>query len=270
MVNNVLFEDRGAILLWTVQKLPALRDLCVSYESEVANLDAPVSDSNGLPRCEELAELHSHSLTELKLWMLGGPADGNTLRLSGLPELRSCIIMTDHKMPLSMRIDATSFQGAPQLRDLYIDGDERLQLQNGNLEQLSALTSLALVQCGLRSVPASIACLSALRELNLNDNPRMQIDGAAVASILQCSSLRAIGLHKPDINTWEDSLGPAWQQVERHMAQEGFVPAQYSLNSLQNLVDLPYAFRKRHDRDLHFRLDGGGICGGMHQHRYAA
>ncbi len=270
VVNNVLFEDRGATLLWTVQRLPALRHLCIDYESEVAHLDAPVSDSNGLPRCKELVELRSRSLTKLKMWMLDGPLQGNTLRLSGLPELRSCTIITDHTMPLSMCIDAASFQGVSQLQNLHIDGDERLALQLGCLEQLSALTSLALVQCGLRGVPASIASLSALRELDLGHNARMQLDGTAVASILQCSSLRAIGLHKPNVNKWEDSLGPVWQQVEQHMAQEGFVPAQYSVRSLESLLYLPYAFRKRHNRDLHVCLDGGGICGGMHQHGYTA
>ena len=76
-IDNMLFQDRGVTLLRTVQMLPALTDLCIDYQGEVSKLRAPVSDSNGLPRCKELAELRSRSLTDLKVWMFGGPSQGN-------------------------------------------------------------------------------------------------------------------------------------------------------------------------------------------------
>ena len=259
-VDSVLFEDRGAALLWTVQKLPALTDLCISYEGQVSDLQAPVSDSSGLPRCQELAELSSSSLTELTLWMLGGPIEGNVLRLSGLPELRSCALITEPTMPANMRIDADSFRGLLQLQTLYLDGDEGLQLLHGSLEQLSSLTALTLMRCGLRSVPGGISTLSALRELDLGHNPHMQLDGAAVATVVQCSSLRVIGLSRPSVARWQDSLGPAWQRVEQHMAREGIVPAQFDETELAILLHMPNAFRKRHGRELHVCLQTGGLC----------
>jgi len=266
IVDNVLFQDRGATLLRTVQMLPALTDLCMDYQGEVSKLRAPVSDSNELPRCKELAELRSRSLTVLKVCMLGGPVEGNTLRLSGLPELRSCTLITQPAMRANMRVDAKSFRGLSQLRSLDLVGDEGLQLKEGSFEQLSGLTSLALMQCGLRSVPASIASLSMLCELDLGHNPRMRINRAAVATIVRCSSLRVIGLSRPNIAHWEDSLGPAWQRVEQHMAREGITPAQLDESELTHLLHLPFAFRARHGWDLHVCLKSGGLCGNMSCH----
>ena len=261
-VHNVLFEDRGATLLWIVQKLPSLQDLSITYEEEASELRAPVSDSNGLPWCKDLAKLRSSSLTDLKVCMLGGPIEGNTLRLSGVPALRSCtLIDQEPSMPHNMRIDAESFRGLSQLQTLYIDGDEGLQLQAGSLGQLSTLTSLSLVQCGLRTVPADVASLSAtLRELDLGYNLRMQIDSAAVALVAQCSSLRVIGLSRPDITKWEDDLGPAWQHLEQHMERDGVIPAQFDVSELTQLLHMPHAFRRRHGRDLHVCLQRGGLC----------
>ena len=266
IVDNVLFQDRGATLLRTVQMLPVLTDLSIDFQGEVSKLRAPVSDSNGLSRCQELAQLRSRSLTDLKVWMLGGPPDGNTLRLSGLPALRSCILITEPTMRAHMRIDAKSFRGLSQLHCLCLHGDEGVQLQDANLKQLSGVTSLALRQCGLRSVPASIASLSMLCELDLGHNPRMPIDRAAVATIVQCSSLRAIGLSRPSIAKWEDSLGPAWQRVEQDMAREGITPAQFDESELTHLLHLPFAFRARHGWDLHVCLHSGGLCGNMSCH----
>ena len=165
-------------------------------------------------------------------------------------------------MRANMRIDAKSFLGLSQLQTLYLDGDEGLQLQEGSLEQLSGLTSLAMVQCGLRSMPPGIASLGVLRELDLGYNPRMPIDRAAVASVVQCRSLRVLGLSRPDIAKWEGSLGPAWQRVAQHMAREGITPAQFDESDLTHLLHLPCAFRARHGWDLHVCLQSGGLCGG--------
>ena len=264
---HALFSDRGATLLWTVQKLPALTELRIVKEGQTADLDAPVSDSHGLPGCNELAQLRSCSLTQLTLWLLGGPPEGETLRLSGLPELRSCLLVGDRQLPPNIRIDAASFQGTPQLQDLHVNGDAGFQLQPGSLGQLSVLTSLTLMECGLRSVPTDIASLGAtLCQLDLSHNSRMQFDADAVSSILQCSSLVHISLYKSDIVAWERMLGNTWQQVEQHMAEEGFVPALFSMNSLKNLMYLPDAFRVRHGRALHCCFDRIIGCLGWRWH----
>ena len=95
----MLFEDRGETLLAAVGRLPALKALHITYHGVVQTLLAPVSDRNGLPRCEELASLHSRSLTRLSVGMLGDPEKADTLRLVGLPELRSCRLMTQPGVP---------------------------------------------------------------------------------------------------------------------------------------------------------------------------
>ena len=221
-MQNVLFNDRGATLLWTVHKLPALTDLTIYRDGHISELRGPVSDSNGLPRCEELATLRSGSLTELDIGMLDGPLEGNTLRLNGLPRLKSCTLHGEPGMPLNVRIDGASFQGAPQLQSLRIENDEGLQLEQGSLTQLRVLTKLTLMRCGLRSVPADVACLgSTLRELDRSHNHRMQIDASAVTSVLQCSYLEDIYLYKPDIAEWGGRLGPAWLPIQQHIAVEG-------------------------------------------------
>ena len=252
----MLFEDRGATLLCTAGRLPALRRLCITYDGEVPYLRAPVSETHGLPECKELAELRSHSLTELTIWMLGGPPDGNILRLSGLPKLRYCELIGDPAMPLNLRIDGASFQGTKHLESLRVQDDEGLQLQRGSVQHLSALKSLGLQRCGLRSVPADVASLGGtLLELDLSSNHDMQIDASAVDNILQCSRLETIYLYKPDISEWEDGLGPAWQPVQQQVAQKGYTPWQLSMDSVVELMRLKDTFHIRHGRYLHVSLD---------------
>ena len=236
------------MLLSPGQRLPALVDLVVSHEGDL--YDA----TDGMPRCKELAELHSRSLTRLSLGMLDGPAEGNTLRLSGLPNLRYCALHVSREgdMPVHLRIDAASLRETPQLQNLYVRGDEALHLQDGSLGRLTALTSLTLDACGLRSVPVDVASLSAtLCELRLANNDRMQIDDAAVASIVQCSWLEVLDLRKPNILIrWRGKLGDVWEFIQSHMEQEGYTPSQWSEQSVEHLVQLPSAFRERHGRDL--------------------
>ena len=160
----------------------------------------PLRGSHGLPHCKQLARLHSQSLIELRVRMLDGPAFGNALQLGSLPELRACIPVGEGKWPLNLRINPTSLEGAPQLQSLHLYDDEGLQMQQRSLVQLTVLTDLALVECGLRSVPSDVASLSAtLHVLDLGGSGRLQVDGAAVASILACSELRTLGLYNLDI-----------------------------------------------------------------------
>ena len=190
-------EDRSVMLISTVPQLP-LRDLTIRYiDSQMG--DGSPTDGHGLPRCRELADLHSRSLTRLRVDVLSDLEGDNTLRLVGLPELRCCQLRNGVglglRSPLSLCIDAMSFRGAPHLESLRIRNDEGLQLQNGSLEALTRLTCLTLERCGLRSVPAGVAALGAtLRVLDLDSNARLQLDEAGVAAILQCSRLTTLGL----------------------------------------------------------------------------
>ena len=222
-VRTVLFKDRGATLLQTIQHMPALADLDISYRGFGGRQVQGLSETHGLPRCEELAQLHSLTLTSLSVCMLDGPTEGTTLRLSGLPELRACTLTASSRMPLNMRTDGASFQDM-QLQDMYIN-DRALQLERGSLAQLAALTSLSLGFCGLHRVPSDVAsCSATLRELYLSDNDRLQIDSEAVASILQCSQLNLLELYKGDVSEWEGSLA-CWPQVNEYLDNQQFTPS---------------------------------------------
>jgi len=250
-----LFDDRGATLLWTIQRLPALLELDVSFRGYPDSVIAPISDEHGMPHCRQLAALHSRSLTRLDVKMIGGPddIDGNTLRLVGLPELQSCTLKNSDGLPAHICIDAASFHGVPKLQALHIRFDEALQLQDGCLQQLTALTALSLKGCGLRTVPDSIAALSAtLCVLDLSENDDLQIDAAGAERLLACSQLQALGLYKEDMSIWIDSIlmTDARRDFRQLIDQRGYVPAQFSAESVAHLVRLPSAFQMRHGRNL--------------------
>ena len=248
----MLFEDRGATLLDTIQRLPALTDFGITWQGSREELvDEDVSDTNGLPRCVELERLHSRSLTRLALTMVGDLGEGNNLRLLGLPELRSFQLSSTPEEPLDLRVTTKSFREAPQLQALRLYFCEGLRLQRGCLAALAGLTQLTLVGCGLRSVPAGVASLSAtLRVLDLSRNDKLQIDDDAAATILGCGQLTIFAFYKPDLREWEDKLGNAWRRVKQHMESEGYTPAQLSVKSLTQLLHLTSAFRTQHGREL--------------------
>ena len=200
-VRSRLYEDRGEMLLGTIQHLPALAELAIYYDGDVFNLVDAVDDRHALPRCEELARLLSRSLTRLSVCMIDGPVEGIVLRLGRPPELLSCALQGDAQGPeLSMRIDASTFQGAPKLRDFHLVFGEDMDLQPRGHEQLTALTELSLSACGLQCVPAGVASLSAtLRVLDLSDNDRLQLDDAAVSTFIQCSLLTKLSLAKTEL-----------------------------------------------------------------------
>ncbi len=243
------FKDRGVMLLRTIEQLPVLVDLDIGFEGSANG--RPVDPRGRFLRCQELAELHSRTLTSLVVTMLDGSMEGNTpLQLNGLPELRSCDLLGDDEgeTAMNIRIDAESFNGAPQLQSLCVSSDWTLQLQDGSLAQLTALTSLRLNWCGLRSVPADIAWLSkTLCELNLIMNYNLQLDKAAVARIVQCSRLQKLSLHQPDFSLWQDTVGNSWQSLMQQMHQ---IPSLWSSESVSQLVLLPSAFHMRHGRYL--------------------
>ncbi len=247
-----MFEDRAVTLLSVVERLPALKDFGIGFQGSAKQLRDPISDNNGLPRCSELAEMHSRSVTRLAMVMLGGPAEGNTLRLVGLPELRFCQITNEPGLPMNLRVDAESFTGAPKLQTLKLWFDDGFDLQHGSLRQLTALTSLTLADCGLRSVPADVAALGAtLCILDLGRNDQLQLDTADADIILACSRLRVLGLYKPDISDWKSKVDEeVWESIEEHMQHEGYTPAQFSVQSLTQLLHVSNAFWAQHGRPL--------------------
>jgi len=261
VVSKTLFDDFGMTLLEMAGRMPALTDLVIDHDGAVQEKltvateedpDADLSDI-GLPHCGQLKDLHSDSLTRLSMSMLGGWPEGNTLRLVGLPALRTCQLIGQPDVPMKVCIDAASFEGAPQLQSLRLYFDAALQLQRGSFQQLNALTSLTVVGCGLRSVPAEVASLSAtLCVLDLSCNDQLQIDAAAVATVLCCTRLQTLGLYKPEVSRWHHRLPSAWQRIEQHIQREGYAPAQYSPESLMHrgLLHLADAFRAQHGRGL--------------------
>ncbi len=144
--------------------------------------------------------------------MTGGAPEGDsTLRLVGLPELRSCELSGQPNGAMNISIDAACIAGAPRLQSLRLHFDKTLRLRPGSLQQLTALTSLSLLECGLRSVPAEVASLSAtLRVLDLSHNARLQFDVASVVTILRCGRLEKLGVYKPDIGVWNDMPPAVW------------------------------------------------------------
>ncbi len=224
------FQDHGATLLRTVCQLPALTDLNVHSPEDGHRRITPLRDDRGLPRCRELAELQSPSLTRLRVCM-ESYNDDSTLQLAGLPELRSCYITGIRPGALDINIDDTSFQAVPQLQALTLRNADEVQLQPGSLAQLTALTALRLIDCGLDGLPADVASLSGtLSVLDVSDNIDLELDGAAVASILACSRLRTFGCYKQSTEDYES-------------------------DTLMHLVRLPMAFFKRHGRELDVFVD---------------
>ena len=243
--------DHSAALIWTVAGLPALLDLTIRFYDISMSAEDADNAGLGLPRCRELADLHSRSLTRLRVDSLGGPEDVNTLRLVGLPELRSCQLRGDWRSPRTLRTDIASFRGAPQLQRLSLYRLPDCEVQHDSLGQLTGLTSLTVDGCGLRCVPAAVvASLSAsLRVLHMSSNDRLQVDGAAVAAVLQCSRLTTLGLYKPGVVKWR--VRPdVWEPIARHQEEEGYTKAHYSVESLRHMMQLPLAFYNKYARDL--------------------
>ena len=248
---HTLLEDRGAALFKMVQQLPELTTLNVHYDEGDSADEIEIADNNGLPRCEELASLHSRSLQWLRVVMLDGPAEGNTLRLRGLPELRTCVLLGHaRRSDLHVRIDAASCEGTPKLQELRVEYDDHLQLSDGCFEHLTALTNLTLADCRLQRVPAGVTSLSdTLCVLDLNRNDPLQIDADVITKIVKCSRLTTLSLIKEEVLAWTDSI-----DVERDPEQEGYAPAPWNLRSVSCLMQLPSAFRQQHGRDLDIQL----------------
>ncbi len=204
---HTLLKDRGAALFKMVRDLPELTRLDVNYEGDSAD-EIDIGNNNGLPRCKELAGLHSRSLQWLRVAMLDGPAEGNTLRLVGLPELRTCILLGHaRRSELHVRIDAASFEGAPKLQELHVEYDDHLQLSDGCFEHLTALTKLTLADCRLNCVSADVTSVSGtLCVLDLSRNDPLQLDVETVTDIVQRSRLTSLILCKEEVLAWTDSI----------------------------------------------------------------
>ncbi len=175
------------------------------------------------------------------------------LRLLALPELRSCELHGSRDADACVQIDAASFQGAPQLQNLCLDFFWRLEMQDGSLAQLDALTSLTVIGCALKKMPTDVASLShTLCVLDLSNNEDLQIDSVASEWIIQCSRLTNLGLCKPDMigSSWGELVDDGWESIEQHMDYVGYTPSLWTSESVKQLVLLPSAFHMRHGRYL--------------------
>ena len=224
-VDGCGLADRGAAVMRTVPWLTALKHLQLVYA------DIPgeaVADENiKLPRCQELAELRSHSLQRMSLAIASGT--GDVLRLAGVRNLQECRLLADNPGSAEFQVDPSSFKGCEKLAELTLQGLQGLALQTGCFSMLSAITSLALQDCGLQTVPSEVAQLTSLRCFDLSQNDRMQCDAAGLSVLRQLQNLRALDVAKTE-------------------------PGYYTAASTQALFDLVEAFQK-HGKPLHINFD---------------
>ena len=96
--------------------------------------------------------------------------------------------------------------------------------------------------------------------LDLSCNSSLQIDDTAVATIVQCSRLEALAVCKAGFNTGNPS-DDAWERVEDEMVYQGYTMSQFSTGSWVALMQLPFAFKKRHGRELEICIDDGAFTG---------
>jgi len=97
-----------------------------------------------------------------------------------------------------------------------------------------------------------VASLGAtLKILDLGDNDLMQLDVAAVSEVLACAQLRTLGMSNGTIYNWRDEFEHrVWRASSDRMAQQGFIPAQLSLQTVQYTLELTSGFRCQHGREL--------------------
>ena len=122
-------------------------------------------------------------------------------------------------------------------------------MQHECLQQLTALTQLTVMGCGLLSVPADVAFSCAtLCELDLSRNEQLQIDDNAVDATLSCRQLKVLGLHMPDPVGWLEAL---WQL---NKPPEADIPTKWSTQNSTRLQHISDAFSMRHGRPLKIAL----------------
>lgn len=180
------WDDRGAALMKTLHRLPALKTLRICDISE---------DVDHLLTVAELALLSSPVLSSLDLEM--GTITEGTLSFVSLPALVSCVLKW-WKTPGEVHIADSSFSGAPNLTQLEIWGAENLMFTQHSLGCLSRLSDLKIVQCGLKLVtPALSAVQHTLKRLDLSDNRHMQIEACGFDILLDLPALVQLTFRDP-------------------------------------------------------------------------
>ena len=181
--------DRGLACLRTASRLPALAHLDFIYVQ--GEHIAP--DVIGLPRCQELCELRSRSLTHVEVHMGCGVED--KLSLAGSSNLKDVRLFA----PSSGRkfwMTPACFQGCTRMEELSLQYQRSLRLTPGCFNALSALTSLALADCGLLAVPAELAPLMSLRSLDLSRNQDLDVDETGSSVLRALKSMRTLDVAK--------------------------------------------------------------------------
>ena len=185
-------DDRGAALIRIASRLTALEQLDVVHE-EGPHADIEPQEIK-MPRCLELAELRSMSLKHLSVGIASGTED--VLRLSGVPNLEICHLLADPRFSAEFRVDATTFAGCSQLKELSLHHLDDLSLQMGCFSALPALTSLTLTNSNLQAVPLAIAPLTALCLLDLSLNEQLSIDEAGLSLLRPMKRLHSLDVAK--------------------------------------------------------------------------
>ena len=183
-------DDRGVACLRAASHLPALAHLDLTDRSTTIE-----QRSMSLPRCQELRELRSGSLERLAVDMGGGTED--ELRLARNPNLKAVCLFT---VPSSIDfwLNTASFEGCTGIQQLKLYSQRSLRLQPGCFHVLSALTSLALANCGLSAVPAELTLLPSLHSLDLSRNESLDVDETGAAVLLSLKTMRQLDVAKYD------------------------------------------------------------------------
>ena len=190
-------DDRGAAIFRAASTLTALQQLEVGYTAGRDGSDSVPQRQVSLPRCCELSKLRSQRLQFLGVALSSSAEDLHVLCLTGVPNLEECLLSGDRRANALFPIDLTSFANCARLEDLTVQHQWGLSLEPGCFQALSALTSLALTDCSLTSVPDAIAPLTRLQVLNLSQHKYLDVAEAEMNMLRELKQLRALDLAKP-------------------------------------------------------------------------
>ena len=210
-VGGAGLDGRGMACLRTASRLPALTHLHLIS----IRCDQVAQEDISLPCCQELYELRSDSLEHLAIEMGSGTED--ELWLAGNPNLKDVHLFTPPSSD-TFWLSIGSFQGCTAMEQLTLQYQHSLRLQLGCFNSLSALTSLALADCGLLAVPAELAPLLSLYSLDLSQNEGLEIDETGAAVLRTLETMRKLDVAK-------------------------YNPGVHSITSVQALFDLAESFR---------------------------
>jgi Leucine-rich repeat (LRR) protein len=115
---------------------------------------------------------------------------------------------------------------------------------------LTALATLQLYECGLTELPPALTALAAsLTVLELHDNDDLQLADDDTTTLLTLRKLRRLDLRKSCL-MGAFSPGSVAEAAIELAAHLSYQPPLWSLGSLQQLLNLPNAFRAQNGHSL--------------------